>query len=35
VEIIYYTVAGIVLYFVADWLLNQVERYRGARFAQR
>lgn len=31
VEIIYYTLAGIILYFVADWVLSQIESYRGAR----
>lgn len=34
-ESIHYTLAGIGLYFGADWLLNQIERYRETRFAQR
>lgn len=32
---LYYTIAGIALYFISDWLLNQIERRRGAPFAQR
>jgi len=34
-EIVYFTVIGIGLYFFSDWLLDQVERRRGQRFAQR
>ena len=33
--IVYYTLAGIVLYFAADWILNRIEVYRGARFEYR
>ena len=32
---IYYTLAGIVLYLVADWILNRIEIRRGARFDNR
>jgi surface polysaccharide O-acyltransferase-like enzyme len=35
VEIVYFTVIGIGLYFFSDWLLDQIERRRGQRFAQR
>jgi len=35
VEIVYFTVVGIGLYFFSDWLLDQIERLRGRRFAQR
>lgn len=34
-EIIYYTLAGLGLYFVSDWILNQIETRRGERFEQR
>lgn len=34
-EIVYFTVVGIGLYFFSDWLLDQIERLRGQRFAQR
>jgi predicted PurR-regulated permease PerM len=34
-QIIYYTVAGIVLYLVADWILRQLERRRGSVFENR
>ncbi len=30
-----YTAAGLVLYFLSDWILNQVEIRRGQRFANR
>ncbi|MCP3867349.1 MAG: hypothetical protein GY703_04470 [Gammaproteobacteria bacterium] len=30
-----YTVAGLVLYFLADWVLNQIEVRRGQRFENR
>jgi hypothetical protein len=33
--ILYYTVAGIVLYLVADAILNRVEARRGQRFEHR
>jgi hypothetical protein len=35
VAILYYTLAGIVLYFAADWILNRIEIRRGARFEHR
>ncbi len=34
-EMLYYTVAAIFLYVVSDWILNQVEVRRGARFGNR
>lgn len=34
-EIVYYTIAGIVLYLVSDRILIAVERARGAAFEQR
>ena len=34
-EMLYYTLAGIVLYLAADWILNQIEIRRGARFDNR
>jgi len=34
-EMLYYTVAAIVLYVVSDWILNQIEIRRGARFDNR
>lgn len=34
-QIIYYTAAGIVLYFAADWILRALERRRGAVFENR
>jgi len=30
-----YTAAGLVLYFLSDWILNQIEIRRGQRFANR
>jgi predicted PurR-regulated permease PerM len=35
VEILYFTIAGIALYFAADFLLDWVERRRGTRFENR
>jgi len=32
---ILYTVAGLVLYFLSDWILNQIEVRRGERFENR
>jgi len=29
-QIVYYTVAGIVLYLAADWILRAIERRRGS-----
>ena len=34
-EFVYYTIAGIVLYFGSDWILNQIEMSRGKRFEHR
>lgn len=33
--ILYYTLAGIVLYLGADWILNRIEIRRGSRFEHR
>jgi hypothetical protein len=32
---VYYTLAGIVLYVAADWILNRIEIYRGTRLEYR
>lgn len=34
-EIVYFTIVAVGLYFVADALLDRIERARGARFEQR
>ncbi len=34
-EILGFTAAGIALYFFSDWLLDRLERARGARFENR
>lgn len=34
-EIVYYTLTGIALYFVSDWLLERIEQARGKRFEKR
>jgi len=34
-EILYYTLAGILLYLVSDWILNRIEIMRGERFENR
>jgi hypothetical protein len=34
-DVIYFTVIAVGLYFVADALLDRIERARGARFEQR
>ena len=34
-ELIAFTLTGIVLYFFSDWLLDRVEQARGARFENR
>lgn len=34
-EMLYYTAAAVALYMVSDWILNQIEIRRGARFANR
>ena len=31
-EILYYTVTAVILYFVTDWLLERMERAHGRRF---
>jgi predicted PurR-regulated permease PerM len=34
-EIVYFTAAAVALYFISDWILDRLERRRGARFAHR
>ena len=34
-ESLYYTIVAILLYFVADWILQRIEVIRGAKFEQR
>lgn len=34
-EIVYYTLTGIALYFASDWLLERIEQARGKRFENR
>ena len=34
-EIVYFTLVGIALYFGSDWILNRIETARGARFENR
>jgi hypothetical protein len=34
-ETVYFILVGIALYFAADWVLNRIERARGARFEHR
>ncbi len=34
-EMLYYTLAAIVLYVVSDWILSQIEIRRGERFDNR
>ena len=34
-DIVYFTLVAIGLYFAADWLLERIERWRGARFENR
>ncbi len=34
-EIVYYTLTAIALYFVSDWLLERIEQARGKRFENR
>jgi len=34
-ELIYFTVVGIALYFAADWILERIETARGVRFEYR
>jgi len=35
VDLVYFTAIAIGLYFGADWLLERIERARGARFENR
>jgi hypothetical protein len=34
-QLVYYTIAGILLYLLSDWILLRVEAWRGAAFEQR
>jgi len=34
-DLVAYTVVGLALYFVSDWILNQIEIRRGNRFENR
>ena len=34
-EIVYFTVVAIALYFIADWLVDRVEHFLGRRLEQR
>jgi len=34
-EMVYYTVAAVLLYLVSDWILNRIEIRRGKRFEHR
>ncbi|MBI1943279.1 MAG: hypothetical protein HYS35_06390 [Betaproteobacteria bacterium] len=34
-DLVYFTVVAVGIYFVADWLLDRIERRRGARFENR
>lgn len=34
-DLFYFTLSGIGLYFFADWALDRIERRRGARFRHR
>ena len=34
-DLVYFTVVAIGIYFGADWLLDSIERRRGARFQNR
>lgn len=34
-ELVAFTIAGLVLYFISDWILNQIEIRRGTRFENR
>ena len=33
-QYVYYTLAAIVLYFLSDWILLQIEKFRGEPFQQ-
>jgi hypothetical protein len=34
-EFVYFTLAGLLLYFLSDWLLGRIEAWRGAACEQR
>ena len=34
-EIVYFTLVGIGLYFASDWILDRIETVRGSRFENR
>ena len=34
-EFVYYTLAGLILYVLSDWILKQIEKWRGEQFEQR
>jgi NADH:ubiquinone oxidoreductase subunit 6 (subunit J) len=34
-EMLYYTIAAVLLYMVSDWILNRIEMRRGERFENR
>lgn len=34
-QFVYYTIAGLILYVLSDWILSKVEEMRGAAFEQR
>ncbi|MEO5352414.1 MAG: hypothetical protein H7835_04290 [Magnetococcus sp. XQGC-1] len=34
-DMLYYTLAGVFLYFASDWILERIELARGARLPQR
>ena len=34
-DLVYFTLVAVGLYFAADWLLDRIERARGARFENR
>lgn len=34
-DLVYFTLTAIGIYFAADWILNWIERKRGARFENR
>lgn len=33
-EVLTFTLVGILVYFAADWLLRQIEKFRGKEFAE-
>jgi hypothetical protein len=34
-EFVYYTLAGLILYLLSDWILRKIEQMRGEAFEQR